>query len=82
MKPKAVTTQMKAPDQYLLMVLFVLLLKRVHFLVMKPKGVTTQMKALDECIQMVLFMLLLKTVHFPALKNKQTNIYLDRKTWR
>ena len=33
MKPKGVTTQMKALDEYFLMVLFVLLLKRVHFLV-------------------------------------------------
>ena len=31
-KPKSVTTQMKALDEYILMVLFVLLLKRVHFL--------------------------------------------------
>ena len=31
-KPKGVTTQMKALDEYILMVLFVLLLKRVHFL--------------------------------------------------
>ena len=30
MKPKGVTTQMKALDEYFLMVLFVLLLKRVH----------------------------------------------------
>ena len=49
-KPKGVTTQMKALDEYILMVLFVLLLKRVHFLQTKPKGVTTQMKALDEYI--------------------------------
>ena len=48
-KPKGVTTQMKALDEYFLMVLFVLLLKRVHFLVQtKPKGVTTQTKALEE----------------------------------
>ena len=33
MKPKGVTTQMKALDKYILMVLFVLLLKGVHFLV-------------------------------------------------
>ena len=32
-KPKGVTTQMKALDECILMVLFVLLLKRVHFLV-------------------------------------------------
>ena len=31
--PEGVTTQMKALDEYILMVLFVLLLKRVHFLV-------------------------------------------------
>ena len=31
-KPKGVTTQMKALDEYILMVLFVLLLKKVHFL--------------------------------------------------
>ena len=31
-KPKSVTIQLKALDKYLLMVLFVLLLKRVHFL--------------------------------------------------
>ena len=55
---------MKALDEYILMVLFVLLLKRVHFLKTKPKGVTTQMKALDECILMVPFVLLLKRVHF------------------
>ena len=32
MKPKGVTTHMKALDEYILMTLFVLLLKRVHFL--------------------------------------------------
>ena len=32
MKPKGVTTQMKALDEYIVMVLFVLLLKRVHVL--------------------------------------------------
>ena len=32
-KPKGVTIQMKALDEYILMVLFVLFLKRVHFLV-------------------------------------------------
>ena len=48
---------MKALDEYILMVLYVLLLKRVHFLVNEPKlkGMTTQMKALDEYIHMVLF---------------------------
>ena len=30
MKPKGVTTQMQAIDEYILMVLFVFLLKRVH----------------------------------------------------
>ena len=30
-KPKGVTTQMKALDEYILMVLFVLLLERVHY---------------------------------------------------
>ena len=38
---------MKGLDEYILMVLFVLLLKRVIFLYTKPKGVTTQMKARD-----------------------------------
>ena len=57
-KPKGVTTQMKALDEYLLMVLFVLLLKRVHFLA------NTQMKAVDQYILMVLFVLLQKIVHF------------------
>ena len=33
MKPKYVTTQTKALDEYILKVLFVLLLKKVHFLV-------------------------------------------------
>ena len=33
MKPEGVTTQIKALDEYILMVLSVLLLKRVHFLV-------------------------------------------------
>ena len=51
---------------YILMVLSVLSLKRVHFLVTKPKVVTTQMKALDEYILMVLFVFLLKRVHFLA----------------
>ena len=32
MKPKGVTTQMKALDEYILMVLLVVLLKRVNFL--------------------------------------------------
>ena len=46
------------------MVLFVLLLKRVNFLINETKGVTTQMKTLDEYILVVLFVLLLKRVHF------------------
>ena len=33
MKPKGVIIQMKALDEYILMVLFVLFLKRFHFLV-------------------------------------------------
>ena len=37
MKPKGVTTQMKALDEYNLMVLFV---RESIFLQMKPKGVT------------------------------------------
>ena len=55
---------MKALDEYIITVLFVLLLKRVHFFVneFKPKGVTTQMKALDEYILKVLFELFLKEV--------------------
>ena len=58
---------MKAFDEYILMVQFLLLLKRVHFLVNESsKGVTSQMKALDEYILMVLFVLLLKRVHFLA----------------
>ena len=60
---QGVTTQMKALDEYILMLLFVLLLRRVHFLA----GVTTQMKALDEYILMVLFVLVLKRVHFLAI---------------
>ena len=32
MKPKGMTIQMKTLDEYTLIVLFVLLLKRVHFL--------------------------------------------------
>ena len=57
---------MKAIDEYILMVLFVLLLKRVLFLVNETyKCMTTQMKALDKYISMVLFVLLLKRVHLP-----------------
>ena len=56
-KPKGVTTQKKALDEYILMVLLVLLLKRVHFLVNETcKGVTIQ-NALSEYILMVLFVL-------------------------
>ena len=53
---------MKALDEYFLMVLFVLLLKRVQFLVNETQSVTTQMKALDEYSLMALFVLLLKRV--------------------
>ena len=54
---------MKAVDQYIQMVMFLLLLKIVNlFLQMKPKSVTTQVKALDECILIVLFVLLLKSL--------------------
>ena len=42
MKPKGVTTQMKGLEEHILMVLFVILLKRGHYLQVKPKGVTTQ----------------------------------------
>ena len=66
MKPKGVTTQTNALDEYIIRVLIVLLLKRVHFLQMKPKGVTTQTNVLDEYIIMVLIVLVLKKVHFLA----------------
>ena len=56
---------MKALDEYFLMVLFVLLLKRVQFLVNETQSVTTQMKSLDEYSLMALFVLLMKRVHFP-----------------
>ena len=62
-EPNGVTTQMKALDEYILMALFVLSLKRVNFLQTKPQGVTTQMKALDEYILMVVLTLLLNRVH-------------------
>ena len=56
---------MKALNEYILVVLFVLLLKRVHFLANETKGVTTQMmKALDEYFLMITFLSLLKKVHF------------------
>ena len=48
---------MKVLDRHILMVLFALSLKRVHFLVKKPKGVTSQIKVLDEYILMALFVL-------------------------
>ena len=57
---------MKALNEYILVVLFVLLLKRVHFLANETKGVTTQMKALNEYLLIVLFVLLLKRVQFLA----------------
>ena len=44
---------MKALDEFILMALFVLLLKRVNL----PKSVTTQVKVLDEYILMVLCLL-------------------------
>ena len=45
-KHRVTTHQMKAFDEYILMVQFLLLLNRVHFLVNESsKGVTTQMKA-------------------------------------
>ena len=44
---------MKALDEFILMALFVLLLKRVNL----PKSVTTQVKVLDESILMVLCLL-------------------------
>ena len=76
MKPKGVTIQVKALDEYVLMVMFVLLLKRVHFLA----GVTTQMKALDEYILMVMFVLLLKRVHVfvSFVTYKQRNMAVRR----
>ena len=57
---------METLKEYILMVLFALLLKRVHFLLNETKDVTTQMKALNEYFLMVLFVLLLKRVHFLA----------------
>ena len=62
-KSKGVTIQMKALDEYILMVLLVLLRKsRFIFWQTKSKGVTmTQLKALDEYILMVLLVLLLKS---------------------
>ena len=64
MKPKGVTTQMKAHDEYILMVLFVSLLKSLFSCIRNLKGVTTHMKALDEYNLMVLLVSLLKRVHF------------------
>ena len=46
--------------------MYVVVLRRVHFLVNETLGVTTQGKALDEYILMVLFVLLLKRIHFLA----------------
>ena len=46
------TSNLKAL-KYIVLVLFVLLLKRVHFLANETKGVTIQMKALDEYILLV-----------------------------
>ena len=57
------------------MVLFVVLLKRVHVFQMKPKGVTIQMKALDEDSLTILFMLLLKRFFkFLAKKKKPKGV--------
>ena len=70
---------MKALDKYFLVVVFVLLLKRVHFLVNQTyKGETTQMKALDEYFLMVMFMLLLDRVHHFAY----FMFNFDRETWQ
>ena len=77
---------MKALDEYFLMVLFVLLLKRVQFLVNETQSVTTQMKSLDEYSLMALFVLLMKRVHFPksvafqmsALDGYTACVYTDR----
>ena len=67
---KYVSTQMKALDEYIqeshiLMVLFALLLKRVHFLVEETWICDhSNESSLDEYILMVLFVLLLERVHF------------------
>ena len=53
---------MKALDDYILVVLFVLFLKRVHSS-KRNLGITTQMKVLDDYILVVLFVLFLKRVH-------------------
>ena len=68
--PKCVPTQMKLFDEYILLVLSVLVLKSVHTLQTKSKGVTTQMKAFDEYILMVLSVLVLKSVHTFQTKPK------------
>ena len=44
-KPKGVTTQMKALDEYILMVLFAFFLKRKEFISLRA---TMQVKAFDE----------------------------------
>ena len=54
---------MKALNEFFVMVLFVLLLKRVHFIANLSKGVTIQMKALNEYSLIVVLMLLLNRVH-------------------
>ena len=69
---------MRALDEYILMVVFVLLLRRVHFLTNETESVTTQMKALDEFFLIVLFNLLLKRVHLLTF----FKIYLNRETWQ
>ena len=57
---------MKALDEYILMVLFLLVLaKETSFSCnkTKPKGVTTQMKALDEYFLIMVFTLLLNKLY-------------------
>ena len=45
---EGVTTPEKVLDEYITMILFVLLPKRVHFLSSETKDITTQMKSFDE----------------------------------
>ena len=71
MKPKGVTTQIKALDKYILMVLFLILLKIFHALTNETKDVTIQMlQCLSEDIRIALFVLLLKSVHYLAFFEK------------
>ena len=60
-----VFVRMKVLDEYILILLYLLLLTRVHCLANEPKGVSTQMKAPGEYILMVMFALM-KTFHFLA----------------